>query len=295
MRFQTPYGWTSEEILLEIVCHNNAVDLLARCETFLKLQEAENHNLIQLLRLIAENSGVVTPPYWFCSVEIDGIPVGCCVHASPDGLVASNLSDAAALPVYAALSKEISTPVRLVGSPRFASILAHKIANASGCQAQLSSRWQVYRLDRVTEVANPARGELRLAAEDDYYIVAQWGNAYGDERPSFLDVHEFMLSKLKSGELYFWYDNAHRTMITVSGRGMNAQRISSVFTPKEFRGHGYASTAVAAVSKKLLRDGSAYVVLTAGLGEPVARIYKKIGFYPVADRHSYRIENMDSV
>ena len=278
---------------MDIIRHNNAVDLLARCEGFLKSQEAENNNLIQLLQLIIKDSGVVTPPYWFCSVEIHGVPVGCCVHARPDGLVASDLPNTAALRVYEALTADILAPSRIVGKPGFASILAQKFAEDTKRQARISSRWKVYRLDQVIEIPNPACGELRLAKEDDYYLVEQWGNAYGEERPSFLNVHDFMLSKLNSRELYFWYDDANRTMITISGRGMNAQRISSVFTPKEFRGRGYASTAVAAVSQQLLDNGSAYVVLTAGLGEPVARIYKKIGFYPVADRHSYAIDNAD--
>lgn len=279
---------------MDIIRHNTAVDLLARCERLLKLQEAENNNLIQLLQLIVEDSGVVTSPYWFCSVEINGVPVGCCVHALPDGLVASDLPHDAALPVYRALTEAILPPVRIVGKPRFASILARELATGGNSHARLSSKWRVYRLDRVIEVPNPTFGELRLAAKEDYHLVEQWGNAYGEERPSFLNVHDFMLSKLESGELYFWYDNAHRAMITISGRGMNAQRISSVFTPKEFRGRGYASTAVAAVSQMLLNRGSAYVVLTAGLGEPVARIYRRIGFYPVADRHSYIIQSIEN-
>lgn len=279
---------------MDIIRHNNAVDLLARCENLLKLHEAENNNLIQLLQLIVEDSGVVTPPYWFCSVEINGIPIGCCVHALPDGLVATDLSYVAALPVFEALTGDISPPARVVGPPRFAFTLARKIANGSSCRARLTSSWCVYRLDRVMEVPNPACGELRLATEDDFFLVEQWGNAYGKERPSFLNVHDFMLSKLDSRELYFWYDNANRAMITVSGRGLSAQRISSVFTPEEFRGRGYASTGVAAASQNLLDNGSEYVVLTAGLGEPVARIYKRIGFYPVADRHSYKIENINN-
>lgn len=274
---------------MDIVRYNNAIDLLTRCEGILVSREAENNNLIQLLQLIAHDSGIVAPPYWFGCVEVDGTPIGCCVHAMPDGLVATDLPTIAARPLYHALVADIPTPRRIVGTPGFARSLAHKFAIGAKRHARLSSRWLVYRLDEVNEVPDPAHGKLRLATTDDYYLVEQWGNAYGDERPSFLNVHDFMLSKLESGELYFWHHKVDRTMLTVSGRGMNAQRISSVFTPKGFRGRGYASTAVASVSQELLRNGSEYVVLTAGLGEPVARIYERIGFFPVGDRHSYSI------
>ena len=274
---------------MDIVRHKNAVELLARCERLLRSKEAANNNLIQLLRLIAEDTGIVAPPYWFGSVEVDGEPIGCCVHAMPDGLVATGLPQEAAALVYEALVAEIPMPRRIVGRPDFSQVLADRFVNGSGREASVSSTWQVYRLDNVNKIQNPADGELRLATQDDQYLVEQWGYAYSDERPSFLDVHEFMLGKLNSGELYLWYDNAHRCMITTSGRGMNAKRISSVFTPKEFRGRGYASTAVAAVSQLLLDQGSEYVVLTAGLGEPVARIYKRIGFQAVGNRRSYTI------
>lgn len=274
---------------MDIVCYNNAVDLLTRCEDILISQEAENNNLIQLLQLIVDDSGIVSPPYWFASVEVDGAPIGCCVHALPDGLVATELPSIAARPLYHALIAEIPTPSRIVGTPSFAHSLAQICAIAAKRHPRLSSRWLVYRLDKVNEVPDPAHGELRLATREDYHLVEQWGNAYGNERPSFLNVHDFMLNKLESGELFFWNHKVDRTMLTVSGRGMNAQRISSVFTPKEFRGRGYASTAVAAVSQRLLSNGSEYVVLTAGLGEPVARIYERIGFSPVGDRHSYTI------
>jgi GNAT superfamily N-acetyltransferase len=274
---------------LDIVRYNNAVDLLTRCEDILISQEAENNNLIQLLQLIVDDSGIVSPPYWFASVDVDGAPIGCCVHALPDGLVATALPSIAARPLYHALVADIPPPSRIVGRPSFARSLAQISAIGAKRHARLSSRWLIYRLDKVNEVPDPAHGELRLATSEDYHLVEQWGNAYGDERPSFLNVHDFMLSKLESGELYFWNHKVDRTMLTVSGRGMNAQRISSVFTPKEFRGRGYASTAVAAVSQELLNNGSEYVVLTAGLGEPVARIYERIGFSPVGDRHSYTI------
>lgn len=75
-----------------------------------------------------------------------------------------------------------------------------------------------------------------------------------------------MQSKLQIRELRFWYDNADRHMITVYGRGMNAKRIYSVFTPKEFPGCGFESTVVAAASQMLLERGSVQLALTANLG-----------------------------
>ena len=102
-----------------------------------------------------------------------------------------------------------------------------------------------------------------------------------------------MQSELQSGKLHFWYDNADRNMITVCARGMNAKRIYFGFTPKEFPGCGFESTVVAAASQMLLERGSVQLALNANLGQPIARIYKRNEFYPIADRPNCVIQNVE--
>lgn len=274
---------------LDIVQHKSAADLLDRCQDLLSAYEAENNNMIHLLRLIAEESNVLQPPYWFGTIEHEGEPVGCCVHAAPDGLVTTRMPKNAAAPLYEAVSTHIPSLGRIVGEPGFLRELAGQFANRSNLDAKISSNWQVYRLDKVNTPDDQGNGLLRRATDLDRYLVEQWADAYGEERQPFLNVTEFMLGKLESQELYLWIDPGPRSMITTSGRGMSARRISSVFTPAEFRGRGYASRAVAAVSTELLRKGSEYVVLTAELGQAVVRIYERIGFYPVGHRRSYKL------
>lgn len=263
--------------------------LLGRCANVLQSQEALNNNLIQLLSLIANKSELLKPPFSFGTVERDGVPIGCYVHASPDGLVITDMPTDAISPLCDAIAAESTIPTRIVGEPAFTECLVEEILLRKNHEATVSSKWKVYRLDQVTQLASPSPGFLRPGSSDDRYLVEQWGYAYGDEKPSFLNVHDFLLGKLKSGELYFWDDLNPRAMITTSGNDMNARRISSVFTPREFRGKGYATTGVTATSQLLLDQGAEYVVLTAGLGEPAARIYKRIGFSPVGERQSFII------
>ncbi len=272
---------------MEVIRHRNAKSLLGRCSGVLESQEALNNNLIQLLSLIENKSDVLQPPYAFGVVEDNGEPVGCFVSASPDGLVITDLPEPAVAPLCEALRADDDLPARIVGEPRFTRQLIQELLAEEDYEATISSEWKVYRLDKVTPLESPAPGVLRRATLDDEYLVDQWGYAYGDEKPTFLNVHDFLMSKLRSNEMYFWDDRNPRTMITTSGQNMNGRRVSSVFTPREFRGRGYATTGVAAISDLLTREGAEYVVLTAGLGEPAARIYRRIGFCPVGDRQSY--------
>ena len=74
------------------------------------------------------------------------------------------------------------------------------------------------------------------------------------------------------------------SFVTMSGNTPNGVQISSVYTPPEFRGNGYASNAVAAASRGALAAGAAFCVLFAD-PEPAqpARIYRSIGYRPIRE------------
>ena len=67
--------------------------------------------------------------------------------------------------------------------------------------------------------------------------------------------------------------------------------IGGVYTPKEHRGHGYASACVAALSQRQLDAGKQFCCLFADLANPTSNgIYQKIGYVPVADSVQYKFE-----
>jgi predicted GNAT family acetyltransferase len=69
----------------------------------------------------------------------------------------------------------------------------------------------------------------------------------------------------------------NREMRTVCG-------VSLVFTPPYFRGKGYATACVAALSRLILSRGFAKCALYTDLSNPTSNsIYQKIGYRPVCD------------
>ena len=70
----------------------------------------------------------------------------------------------------------------------------------------------------------------------------------------------------------------------MSSNTPNAVQISTVYTPREYRGNGYASNAVAAASRGALEAGASFCVLFAE-PEPAqpARLYRSIGYRPIRD------------
>jgi len=70
---------------------------------------------------------------------------------------------------------------------------------------------------------------------------------------------------------------AHREMATVCGVGF-------VYTPPYFRGRGYATSCVAAVSQMILDRGFNSCALYTDLSNPTSNsIYMKIGYVPICD------------
>ena len=67
-------------------------------------------------------------------------------------------------------------------------------------------------------------------------------------------------------------------MLSLSGPAGNGIRITGVFTPREFRGNGYASAAVAALSHAQLSNGMDFVVLAVTADNPAEELYQQLGF-----------------
>ncbi len=81
-----------------------------------------------------------------------------------------------------------------------------------------------------------------------------------------------------------------------TGRTPHGIRISGVYTPPEWRGHGYASACVAHLSQRMLDDGRSFCFLFADLDNPTSNdIYQQIGYRPVCDMplYQFRTSNPD--
>ncbi|WGP13291.1 GNAT family N-acetyltransferase [Streptomyces sp. SH5] len=66
-------------------------------------------------------------------------------------------------------------------------------------------------------------------------------------------------------------------------------RVTSVYTPPEFRGRGYGAAVTAESSRAALAKGAAEVLLFTDLANPTSNgVYLRIGYEPVADRVQLR-------
>jgi len=129
-------------------------------------------------------------------------------------------------------------------------------------------------------------GLLRRATADEAEWLIDWTSAFGrdahlpgDPKPKLV-----VEAKLAAGHLFVWEDGVPRAMVALAGPTPKSVRINNVYTPDVFRKHGYASAAVAVLSRMELQAGRTVIQLFADRKlDHTNRMYRKIGFEPVAD------------
>jgi predicted GNAT family acetyltransferase len=119
----------------------------------------------------------------------------------------------------------------------------------------------------------------------------QAGRAPG-ETPHESPGPEDMRRRIEGGRVFVWEDASGQAVhLTVASQpSYGVSRIGPVYTPREHRGRGYASAAVAQVSK-LLRDSGERACLFTDQANPTSnKIYEAIGYRRVVDMANLRVE-----
>lgn len=274
---------------MHIVVYASAQEFLRASSAWLFEREALYNGLISASQLILDDTEIFKSPYWFAVAHESDQIVGCAIHAQPDGLMISDMPDAVTQPLAESLSQAVPNVRRIIGPPQPAKLLAMNCAAYSDRELRLENQWNVYRTDGPELPRDAAAGAMRLASKDDEYLVRDWGRQYGLETPAPIDVEAYFFRKLKERNLYLWDHNQPKCVAATSSRTMHGIKISAVFTPKNFRGRGYASSMVSELSRELLSSQCKFVTLSVIADDPAERMYKSLGFELIGTRDVYRL------
>jgi predicted GNAT family acetyltransferase len=138
---------------------------------------------------------------------------------------------------------------------------------------------------------------MRYAAEADTPLLRDWFAAFVAEtgvRDDPATLERSIRSRLASQPpaMCLWeVDGESVSMAGNGGRESEAARIGPVYTPPEHRGHGYATSLVAELSRRLLHGGHPGCLLYTDLANPTSNaIYRRIGYLPVCDSAEYEFQ-----
>jgi GNAT superfamily N-acetyltransferase len=267
----------------DVRLHRGASQFLSAARDWLLEREAENNIVLSIAHLLTTADHPFREPFYLASITERGKLVGCGVAAPPDGIELTELPEGAAAELVPGLAGARPDLPWVGAARRVALEFAHAWAAKVGGNWQLRHEWMEFRLDEVV-APRAAPGRLRLGNSADWPLLRTWAPGYAADTNTPVDVSGFLERRLRRRELHVWDHDGAKSFVTMSGNTPNAVQISSVYTPREFRGNGYASNAVAAASQGALAAGASFCVLFAD-PEPAqpARIYRSIGYRPIRD------------
>ncbi len=243
------------------------------------------------------------PRWWAVVHDASGEVAGVAMRTAPFApypLFVLPMPDAAAL----ALARAVHERGEEVGGVNGALPAVHVLAGeAARLQGRTAEVWEHTRLFELGELVEPAPvpGRLRVAGPDDVEVCLAWFRAFFDDaaeqagRSGDADREEYvtredMLERCASGRVWLWEDGGEPVHMTGFNQpSFGVARVGPVYTPGEHRGRGYASAAVAAVSR-MLRERGARVCLFTDQANPTSnRIYQALGYRPVVDMANLRV------
>ncbi len=152
----------------------------------------------------------------------------------------------------------------------------------------------IYSLDKVVMPKN-IEGEFVLVEEKDIDLISQWYFNFAievlpkHEQKSLEEHKEKLLKEDKQWAL--WVINGIPVSMIGVSEASGIGRIGPVYTPKEDRGHGYASAITAMASQKLLDEGCEMCCLYTDAGNPTSNsIYQKLGYKLATDSVCYTLK-----
>jgi len=174
-------------------------------------------------------------------------------------------------------------------------LCAAELTRLGGGRVQVSQHTRLHELAELVWPA-PVPGGLQAATEDDVELVTEWFGAFmgdADEqagRPRGASAHDVpdraeMLRRLRAGRLWFWVNQAgERVHLTgANPPSFGVARVGPVYTPAAQRGRGWASNAVAEISRRIQAGGSRVCLFTDQANPTSNKIYAALGYQPVAD------------
>lgn len=252
--------------------------------------EIENNIILGIASAVAQQAVVLKEPPYFVSVVDDGEIVACALRTPPRKLLVSRADVQAAKAIARDAFALYPKLDGVIGPGPAADAFARAWSDLTGNPVRIATRQRIHVIYAVEPLHVSVAGVLRRAEETEVDRIISWATAFRQEAiPSDKsDPAEVVHRYLGYRGLFVWDDGGAVSMTAFGGKTPNGVRVSLVYTPPAFRRHGYATAAVAALTRLLLDEGNRYCCLYTDLANPTSnRIYRKIGYRPLCDVNDY--------
>ncbi|MBC7370435.1 MAG: GNAT family N-acetyltransferase [Bdellovibrionaceae bacterium] len=276
--------------MFKVAQDSDAKYFLKKSKVLLYANEAEYSLMIGLAEILKSSAGnPPNPPIFLRCINEQSETTSALIQTRVDNCVVTSATEPE-LVAFADFYLIKKLPVDgVVGPVAAAQCLAKKLGSGTSRSAQLAMSSKILKLTEVIEPQS-AKGELSLAGEKDISIVADWLSEFAAEAVphdagNAVRYRSIAEAKINNSEIFLWtIDGVARSVAHVGRPTKNGISVSAVYTPKEFRGQGYASNMVAQVSKRILGAGKEFCVLYTDATNPTSnKIYQNIGYEIIAE------------
>jgi len=252
--------------------------------------EHESNVLLGAARRLAD---VPDKTFVMAGVEEDGRTICAALLTPPFNLLISPASAAAleALGEYLhACGVALPGVIGLaVASDTFAALWQRR----RGCRTERGKEMRLLALGGAPQVPS-APGVLRVATASDGPLCIEWAKEFF--RETGLPPHEHgafvaeLNDVLSMQRLWLWEaDSQPVSMLRHNMTTARSARIGMVYTAPAWRSRGFATAAVAEVSRRLLAGGCSWCLLFADVENPTSTaLYRRIGYRDVCLYREYR-------
>ena len=268
--------------------YTHAKPFLEDCQTYLEQEEAAN-NLILGFSLPLVSLETAPMGYRFFSAQKGEQAILSAMCTPGRNLLLYGEQQAIPGLVKYLSQNKINLP-GVIGERRIAKYFAEEWCKKTGQLWEVQFNDIAHQLNRVNAIAQ-SPGFMRLATSEEIDVLVDWGYDFGriEEETSKDLVRKNILSRIDKAFLYVWDDKGPVSMASLARPTRNGMTINYVYTPKEYRKKGYASSCVAALSEKILVSGKQFCALFTDEENPTSnKIYKEIGYKPVMKTYVIR-------
>ena len=185
------------------------------------------------------------------------------------------------------LTKVYSNVPGLIGNKKIVQKLAEEIAVLENKKTNVVMEQGVYALQQVKKKWTED-GAFREIGSDELPLIEQWIYQFCEDvrLPTTKEEAKQTAHTLITNRRLFGLD-VDGKLVSVAAKTRpttNNITVNFVYTPKEARKKGYASSCVAALSQRMLDEGYKTTTLYTDLANPTSnKIYQEIGYEQIAE------------
>jgi GNAT superfamily N-acetyltransferase len=247
-------------------------------------------------RLAERGPGDAPYRWWALARDDEDQVVGVAMRTAPFApypLYVLRMPDDAAVSLAGALHERGEEVGGVNGALPASQLLAEEYARLTGAEVVVHEHLRLFELGALVEPASPPGG-LRVATRADADLCLAWfldfaraaAEQAGRTDPHAMEAFSMdeMLGRIDDGVIWLWEVDGEVVHLTGANLPANGVvRIGPVYTPGERRGRGYASAAVAEISRQHVDQGVRCCLFTDQANPVSNHIYEVIGYRPVVD------------